>query len=283
MKHVNLDSNRAPDQLFSFNTFLYLGFCANVAADPMLDWEEYETLPGMSTGVPQENILRYSGNRRVVSFYDVIIWPVSPDQDGIDTVSDDDEEWVRMLEFWDISEELEDAILDPRFRHIRLSQSWRHWTRDSINMRYRGLLAILANKNGNSNQAVLADLRLRIPGLNVFDTLGDLRSWAGFRDTETLVLWRCIDGQQITDLLDRDGRLKHLSMLAGPNDFNNESAYSFTPNYRLAECQAAWAKRRALNEAIVLAAQQATTRSLAKAQGRHAYCWNNGQRATYAL
>jgi hypothetical protein len=59
-----------------------------------------------------------------------------------DTASDNDQEWYDCMNARGIATELQDAIMDPVFKTLRLTESCIFWILDTLEMRYRGLIAI---------------------------------------------------------------------------------------------------------------------------------------------
>ncbi|KID74459.1 uncharacterized protein G6M90_00g084360 [Metarhizium brunneum] len=74
-------------------------------------------------------------------------------------------------------------------------------------------------------------------------------------DPQTLILFKGIDLGRIPDLLNPDGTVQNIMALSSPppSDFSNSTAlFYFTPEMEVAEYYAAYAKRRAGCEAVVM-------------------------------
>ncbi|KAM6533146.1 hypothetical protein FALCPG4_006160 [Fusarium falciforme] len=120
-----------PDQLISQATIEYVGFSKTKAN---LIWNSWNNWP--STGPRRETDPDNSGLQ--VTFLDFICGYISS---SLDTGSEDDE-WINCMNTYGLSMEFQDAILDPLFKYLRLSDSCAEWAKDTIEIRYAGLKAI---------------------------------------------------------------------------------------------------------------------------------------------
>ncbi|RSL85463.1 hypothetical protein CEP51_003305 [Fusarium floridanum] len=121
-----------PDQLISQATIEYVGF-SKIKANEI--WSTWNNWP--STGPRRETDPDDGGLQ--VTFLDFICGYISS---SLDTYSEDDAEWINCMNTYGLSMEVQDAILDPLFKYLRLSDSCAEWSRDTIEMRYAGLKAI---------------------------------------------------------------------------------------------------------------------------------------------
>lgn len=121
-----------PDQLISQATIEYVGFSKTKANEIWSVWNNWP-----STGPRRETDPDDSGLQ--VTFLDFICGYISS---SLDTYSEDDDEWINCMNTYGLSMELQDSILDPLFKYLRLSDSCAEWSRDTIQMRYAGLKAI---------------------------------------------------------------------------------------------------------------------------------------------
>ncbi|RSL69244.1 hypothetical protein CEP54_002442 [Fusarium duplospermum] len=121
-----------PDQLISQATIEYVGFSKTKANEIWSTWNNWPSIgPGRETD-PDDSGLQ-------VTFLDFICGYISS---SLDTYSDDDDEWINCVNAYGLSMELQNSILDPLFKYLRLSDSCAEWSRDTIQMRYAGLKAI---------------------------------------------------------------------------------------------------------------------------------------------
>ncbi|KAI1377139.1 hypothetical protein F4677DRAFT_459485 [Hypoxylon crocopeplum] len=212
-----------------------------------------------------------------------------------DACEDDDHQWHHCLAACGVSGSVQDAIMDPRFNDIRLTNSCLFWVKDTLAMRYAGLEDIsrashqremeLAGarpcgsgggdgssgrgsgrgkgaqesptKGGTSSQK-----RRSVSGLQQQTTPGiSLRLWNSETAIELcntpgyIVLFKITDQARIAGLFNDGGEVQSIEKLLSlpPSDFSGTRAlFCFTPSYKVAEHYAAYAKRRANCESIVV-------------------------------
>ena len=121
-----------PDQLISRATLEYVGF-SDAKADAL--WSQWTNWP--FKGPSRET----DGDRGGLQMSFLEYMTASFDQ-GEDTFSEDDEMWARVMDMFGLSTETQQSILDPAFRYIRLGNSCVYWAKDTVEMRYYGLLGI---------------------------------------------------------------------------------------------------------------------------------------------
>ncbi|KJR86286.1 uncharacterized protein SPSK_02453 [Sporothrix schenckii 1099-18] len=137
-----------PRKLISLPTLLYLGLAEEVA---QALWQEWETWP--ATG-PQRELLSdeddeddgpsiSSSNRLagglLVPFLDFVLGRVLPSTAPDADFEHEDDEWNSCLDAYGLNEETKKAIMDPNFRCIRIADTCKNWTKDTIEMRWLGL------------------------------------------------------------------------------------------------------------------------------------------------
>lgn len=64
------------------------------------------------------------------------------------TCEDDDARWFHCMASYGINSELQEAIMDPRFRHIHLTETCKLWLQDTIHLRYRDTTPFTAEELG---------------------------------------------------------------------------------------------------------------------------------------
>ncbi|KAJ5699594.1 hypothetical protein N7536_002607 [Penicillium majusculum] len=74
-----------------------------------------------------------------------------------DTCAENDAEWFHCMDLYGINRELQEAIMDSKFRSIRLTNSCKFWIWDTFQLRNRALQAVqeaslLLNLDGNQFQ-----------------------------------------------------------------------------------------------------------------------------------
>lgn len=117
-----------PDELISLATLRYIGYREDTAS--ML-WERWNHWP---PGEPVREVDDDVGGMPFIEF--AIGYIQGPHRD---TWEENDQAWRTCMNSLGVSDELQDAILDPIFREIRLGDSCVFWVVDSMQMRYRGL------------------------------------------------------------------------------------------------------------------------------------------------
>lgn len=120
--------------IVSLKTLIYVGLSIAKAEELWNRWTHWERGPYD----PRRETDPDDGGLTVL-FDDFIIgWSVTNRIDAIGT--DDDHKWRECLDACGIDTATQDAIMDPKFAHIRRSNSCLYWAKETIEMRYRGLL-----------------------------------------------------------------------------------------------------------------------------------------------
>lgn len=215
-------------------------------------------------------------------------------ENQIDATEDDDVQWRACLDACGIDTAgLQDGIMDPHFKYIRLSASCLYWVKDSIEMRYAGLKEI--QRSSREREMELQRMAARPSGHQGGDETGGgqrdthsstrsriasqgPRSVSGFQQQRGApaikhamwrsataiaasnvpghtVLFKVLDQGRIAGLFNEAGRSDRIGVLlsTAPSDFSaSQSLYYFTPDRKVAEYYAAYAKRRANCESVVI-------------------------------
>ncbi|KAI9163157.1 hypothetical protein HJFPF1_04756 [Paramyrothecium foliicola] len=243
-----------PDHLISFQTLKYVGF--------------------REKGIPRRETDPDDGGLQM-TFIDFVTGPFDM---GIDTWSDNDAEWTDCMRTYGLSNELQAAILDPFFKYLRLSNSCAFWSKDAVEMRYAGLQEIQAasferekglrraaarpgTSSGSSlgpphggSRSVLGLQRGSSSSISI-DTVTSERAVAARNAPGYTILYKGLDQARIQGLLDEDGKLKNIETLqsAPPSDFSGKHMmFYFTADFMVAQYYAAYAKRKATAESVVI-------------------------------
>ncbi|KAJ9299331.1 hypothetical protein DTO271G3_2953 [Paecilomyces variotii] len=270
---------RIPVALISYETLVYVGLSEAKATEL---WNQWTSWP--AHGPLRETDLDNGG--WVVSFKDFIIGSF---ENRADAVEDNDQEWRACLNGCGIAVDVQNAIMDPRFKYLRLSQSCLYWINDTVNMRYAGLEDIQRSsleremqlqriatrpggnkggRQGGSNIAtessssagqgerhVTGFQQQNTPGIGL-DIWGSTSAIAARDAPGHTVLFKALDQGRIAGLSDETATLDRISTLlsSAPSDFSGtRSLFYFTQDHHVAEYYAAYAKRRANYESIVIA------------------------------
>ncbi|KND87497.1 hypothetical protein TOPH_07846 [Tolypocladium ophioglossoides CBS 100239] len=112
-----------PAVLISRETLVYVGLSEAKATEL---WDQWINWPASGPG---------DGGLQV-TFIDFITGTL---QNQVNTAEDDDLQWRARLNACGIAVNVQDAIMDPHFKYLRLSESCLFWAKDTIEMRYAGL------------------------------------------------------------------------------------------------------------------------------------------------
>ncbi|PNY23805.1 Uncharacterized protein TCAP_06253 [Tolypocladium capitatum] len=271
-----------PTVRISSETLIYVGLSEARAAELWSRWTNWpDSGPSRETDADDEGLQ--------VEFIDFITGTLS---NRVNTAEDDDNQWRACLNAYGIAVDVQDAILDPHFKYLRLSESCLFWAKDTIEMRYAGLEDIqrasrkremelyrAASRPGGDDSEYAADRHQgRLPlgrglsmptgqgqrsvsGLQQQNTSGiEAESWGSVSGIAArnapghVVLFKGIDQGRITGLFDEAGALDIGTLLSSaPSDFSGtRSLFYFTLDYEVAEYYAAFAKRRAECESVVI-------------------------------
>ncbi|KAF4466354.1 hypothetical protein FALBO_6803 [Fusarium albosuccineum] len=281
--HSHLDAFATiPDQLISLATIEHVGFSKTKALEIWNSWTNWPV-----TGPRRETDIDDGGLQ--VTFLDFLTEHIG----RVDTHDDNDVEWTSCMETYGLATEAQHAILDVRFKYLRLSRSCAEWSADTVHMRYAGLeeiqkasrdraaaLRCASSRPGNSQasrsssdnvvstpdtlstssssrptqRSISSMQRESVPGISTDSSSSSIaiaeRDVPGYT-----VLYKGLDQGRIVNLLDDAGRLNQIEALLSPppSDFSGtRSLFYFTPDFKVAEYYAAYAKRRANVESVVI-------------------------------
>ena len=277
-----------PVMIVSYDTLLYLGLSADKASHIWSEWTHWP-----ATGPRREVDLESGGIQ--VTFIDFITARL---RNYEDVYEDNDYEWRQCLTLCGMCQSVQDAIMDPTFNLVRLTNSCVFWVRDTLLMRYAGLEDIgrasrqremelvrtvtrpggigsgagisgeswegrrgVNIQQGRSTKAESSSQgRRSVSGLQQQTTPGiSSMLWSPNtsieKKPEHIVLFKGIDQGRITGLFNETGEVQDIETLLSspPSDFSGtRSLFYFTPDQKVAEYYAAYAKRRANCESVVM-------------------------------
>ncbi|KAL2415602.1 hypothetical protein ABEF95_000566 [Exophiala dermatitidis] len=261
-----------PDSLISLATLQYLGYDENTAKKIWQSWINWS--PGPIVREIDDDL----PGTMSVSFIDYAKGFVGGDTD---TYDEEDQPWFECMNSWGILPSVQEAIMDPVFKNIRLSETCRFWVRDTMEIRYGGLEEIqkasreramglqrAALRPGNTSQIVAgasqgasgsgsrsfsASQRTQ-PGISPHTAMS-AEAIASMNAPIYTVLFKGISKTRLQGLLDEDGNLSDITALLSPppTDFlGRESGYYFTVEREVAVRYASYAKRRDGNGSNVI-------------------------------
>ncbi|KAH8587758.1 hypothetical protein B0O99DRAFT_665269 [Bisporella sp. PMI_857] len=272
-----------PVALISYETLVYVGLSEAKATELWRQWTNWPAQGPRRETDPDDCGL-------VVTFKNFIIGSF---ENQIDATDDNEQQWRACLNGCGIAVDVQNAIMDPRFKTLCFSQSCLYWVNDTVGMRYAGLediqrssreremqlLRIATRSGGNQGGSGHSGLE---GGPNIatgssFSASQGQRSVSGFQQQNTpgigpdiwgstnataarsspghTVLFKGIDQGRIAGLFDETGTLDRISTLlsSAPSDFSGtRSLFYFTPDHHVAVHYAAYAKRRANYESVVI-------------------------------
>ncbi|KAG9251633.1 uncharacterized protein F5Z01DRAFT_752748 [Emericellopsis atlantica] len=211
-----------PDSLISQATLQYIGYNEEIAAQYWKEWSDWP--PGDILREPDDSI-------RGMPFIDFATGHIKRGQ--MDVVDEDDQEWYHRMDSCGIAKELQDAIMDPVFKRIRLTESCFLWIADTMRMRYRGSTS---------------------PSMERVTALSPAAESASHAPGYTIV-FKTVDEARISGLHDSDGKVINLQSLisSAPSDFHrSESAFYFTIDREIAVYYANYAKRWNKVDSVVI-------------------------------
>ncbi len=260
-----------PKALISRETLTHVGLSASKGDEI---WGQWTNWPADG---PRREIDADDGGLQV-PFLDFIIGHATRGNKP-DTIGESDIEWRECLDTCGIASDTQAAIMDPNFTFLRLSRSCLDWVRDTIKMRYAGLQDIQrasrqremklrreesrpGSSTGGSAGAGREDGGRRstsglqqqsMAGMSV-DVWGSARATAARDAPGYTVLYKGIDQGRISSLFGEDGTVSDIDTLLSlpPSDFSRLLAFYFTPDIKVAEYYAAYAKRRTVCESVVM-------------------------------
>lgn len=200
----------------------------------------------------------------------------------IDAWTEDDQSWRDCMTTCGIGGQLQDDILDPFFKNIRMTESCVFWLIDTVEMRWRGLKEIQAtsrdrahasrrqatrpghsadnqprdsNKDGESSRrSISGQMSSQISWISPHTAMSDQAKLAGQSAPGSITLFKGIDQARIRNLRDANSNINEINCLLSsyPSDFAKQLAYYFAVDRDVALLYALWAKRRADVQAVVL-------------------------------
>ncbi|KAK3363952.1 hypothetical protein B0T25DRAFT_576400 [Lasiosphaeria hispida] len=262
-----------PKALISRQTLIHVGLSPSMADEIWGRWTDWPV------DGPRREVDADDGGLQV-TFFDFLVGRATGGSKP-DTTGEGDTEWYECLDACGIAPDTQAAIMDPNFTILRLSRSCLDWVRDTIEMRYAGLQDIQrasrqremelgrgASRPGSSTGGSSAGAgrgdggRRSISGLQqqgmasmAADVWEPARAAAARNAPGFTVLYKGIDQGRISSLFGEDGTLSDIdALLSSPLlDFSGRSPlFYFTPDVKVAEYYAAYAKRCTTCESVVM-------------------------------
>ncbi|KXG50745.1 uncharacterized protein PGRI_045120 [Penicillium griseofulvum] len=247
-----------PEHLISLVTLEHLGYNSQTATRI---WDHWTSWPPGEPKRESDDI--YHG----VPFIDVAEGYI---RNFSDTCEDNDATWFHCMNQYGINTELQQAIMDPKFRHIRLIGTCKFWVRDTLKLRYRGLQAIqqtsrerdMASRReaprpglsrGSWQRSISDSLRM-VPWLSHETALSQAATNAATNAPGYTTLYKGIDQARVSGLFVDNSKVRFECLTSTPpSDFSGRHADSyFAADREVAEYYACYVKRRSTCNAVVI-------------------------------
>ncbi|KAJ5598451.1 hypothetical protein N7537_008535 [Penicillium hordei] len=249
-----------PDHLVSLAALEHLGYNSETATRI---WEYWSNWPPGEPKRKTDDI--YHG----VPFIDVAEGHLD---NSPDTGAENDAEWFHCMNLYGINHELQEALMDPKFRSIRLTESCKFWIWDTFQLRNRALQAVQeasrerdiasrreasrpgqSSSGGSGRQSISDSLRM-VPWLSRETALSEAATTAASRAPGHTTLYTGIDQARVTRLFDDDGNADFGCLVSAPRcDFSGRQAdLYFAVDREVAEHYACYIKRRSTCSGVVI-------------------------------
>lgn len=249
-----------PDHLISLAALEHLGYNSETATYIWEYWTNW--LPGEPK---RETDDIYHG----VLFIDVAEGHLD---NFPDTCEENDADWFQCMDLYGINRELQEAIMNPKFRWIRLTESCKFWVWDTFRLRNRALQAVQeasrerdmasrreASRPGQnspvrSGRRSISDSLRIVPWLSRETALSEAATTAASRAPGHTTLYKGIDQALVRSLFDNDGNVDFGCLVSAPrSDFSARQAdLYFAVDREVAEHYACYIKRRSTCSGAVI-------------------------------
>ncbi|ELR04606.1 hypothetical protein VC83_04151 [Pseudogymnoascus destructans] len=278
-----------PAVLISLETLIYVGLSGQKANELWNQWTNWQRGPYD----PRRETDPDDGGL-TVTFHDFIIgWSVTNRADAVG--DDDDHEWRKCLDACGIDAATQDAIMDPNFTYLRRTNSCLYWAKDTIEMRYAGLeeiqrtsltreaelkqaappipsgsedaqgsgyqgnVGLTSTSSTSQGQRSISGLQQKGAAGIEADVCGSSRAIAALNAPGYTTLYKGLDQARITGLFDDSGAVAEIEILlsSAPSDFCGiSSRFYFALDHTVARYYAAYVKKRAVCESVVIVCLQ---------------------------
>ncbi|KAJ5202181.1 hypothetical protein N7449_004260 [Penicillium cf. viridicatum] len=249
-----------PDHLVSLAALEHLGYNSETATRI---WEYWTNWP------PGEPRRETDDTDNGVLFIDVAEGHLD---NSPDTCAENDAEWFHCMNLYGINRELQEAIMDPKFRSIRLTDSCKFWIWDTFHLRNRALQAVQeasrerdmasrreASRPGQSSSVEsgrrsISDSLRMVPWISHETALSEAATTAASRAPGHTTIYKGIDQARITGLFDDNGNVS-FECLVSPSrcDFSGrQTDLYFAVDREVTEHYACYIKRRSTCSGVVI-------------------------------
>lgn len=185
------------------------------------------------------------------------------------TWSEDDGLWYECMDHIGLSTEFQQAIMDPDFRTLRLSQSCYYWVNNTINMRWNNLESVRLASLHRANQLKEASLPrpenikptiCRAPLVSPFTAFSKPALITAQGDADSLPLFKAVDLAEVESMLNDSGDTLDRRFFGkrgryAPGDFYGGSSdyRHFITDRDLAVLEAGYIRRRQIVKSAAVA------------------------------
>ncbi|CAG8391456.1 unnamed protein product [Penicillium salamii] len=251
-----------PEHLTSFATLEYLGYNRQTAARI---WERWTNWP---PGIIKRQCDDFEDG---IPFIEIAEGHLEAEPD---TCDDNDSAWVECLDKYGMSNEFMQAIMDTKFRHIRLTKTCKFWAKDTLKLRYRALEEVQeasrqrereratqreASHPGTNSpdppaQRSISDSLRSVPWMSPETAMSSFATQVAANAPGITHLYRGMDKAWIGGLFRDDGSINYGCLTTrSPADFSSRQAdIYFGIDREVAVYYACYAKRRSESSAAVI-------------------------------
>ncbi|KIH91696.1 hypothetical protein SPBR_01706 [Sporothrix brasiliensis 5110] len=261
-----------PEHLISRATLTYVGYTDGKADELWYRWTHWPA------DGPRREVDNVSGEL-YMTFKDFITSHIGiSDSFPDNTWGDQTHRWIQCLRRYGINEDTISAILEPYFENIRRTKTCAFWAKDTVNIRYAGIEEMSRESHRRAADHDSSTRRGHTTRLSVHQATSSPAAAASSDPTTTgsgatairvaidlaarnapgyTLLYRGMDKALTRGLFRDDGTVRSFKQLVSgpPTDFSgNVSKYYFTPQFQVAETDAAYTKNRGGCVAVVIVA-----------------------------
>ncbi|PHH80950.1 hypothetical protein CDD80_5160 [Ophiocordyceps camponoti-rufipedis] len=182
------------------------------------------------------------------------------------TWSEDDGLWYECMDYMGLSTEFQQAIMDPDFRTIRLSQSCYYWVNNTIDMRWNNLLSVRMASLHRASQLEKGSppqhksTICRAPLVSPFTAMSKPALKTAHGDSDSLPLFKAVDLNEVESMLNDTGDTLDKSFFDGYSaryavgDFCDSSGNRhFITDRDVAVMEASYIRRRQMVKSAAVA------------------------------
>ncbi|KAJ6780419.1 hypothetical protein PWT90_02306 [Aphanocladium album] len=231
---------KPPESLFSKATIRHVGLCPATAYRKWNSWQNWSPIPPWRETDPEQD---WGDEMPFIHFLTGCTGA------GMHVWGEDDAVWRECMAKCGMSDEMQDAIMDPAFREVRLRETCEFWMEQTMEMRYEALTAEF-EREGHVHPNTVAWMveRDRIVEIS---TTGETEA----TDTDCVTLYGATTAERYRTMYDSTGRTR-VNFLPfctrAPSDFSpSGTVLSLFADADVANLHAAYIHRRGGTATVV--------------------------------